>query len=366
MRCRGPAGGVSLDTWLSFSFFSGMMSETPAPPPTPVVPPAPRTPSADVAAPSAPPPQRRQLSCLGRTIVAFVDGGTFGAAIGSIIATAQGVSGIAGGVESPFGALRSIVASGWRSGVSLGFALAGCACEPSLCFSPCPPMHDLRFDARIGGACFRACACARRVPRLADQGGVCSLERWRARKDALNPFVVGGLMGVVGSIQRVDYHDGRTKSRAFAINPRAMLASGTSSALLCTLFWYINQPSKKQREAQEQALAAAGRQAQQVPPLPQQPGQAATLAGAAAAAAGVPAAAPIAAAGELLTDGEARGELDAGLLPTTGLAQGLLPELLSGVDEPEPAAEVSGLVPAAELSDAPAEPAFADPWAKGK
>ena len=39
----------------------------------------------------APDKPRRQLSCLGRTLVAFIDGGSFGAAIGGILIGAVGV-----------------------------------------------------------------------------------------------------------------------------------------------------------------------------------------------------------------------------------------------------------------------------------
>ena len=89
---------------------------------------APPTPAAAVTTGS---PQRRQLSCLGKTIIAFIDGGSFGAAIGAIVASAQGVSGVAGGSESMGGAVRGIARAGLRSGASLGLALAGCTRTPT-------------------------------------------------------------------------------------------------------------------------------------------------------------------------------------------------------------------------------------------
>ena len=97
--------------------------------PSPPVAPTAASTNAPNNAPGTPkaPLQRRQLNCLGKTIVSFIDGGSFGAAIGAIIASAQGVSGMASGTESFFGTIRNIASSGWRSGVSLGFALAGCA-----------------------------------------------------------------------------------------------------------------------------------------------------------------------------------------------------------------------------------------------
>ena len=111
-----------------------------------------------MAAPSAPTAvapdkPRRQLSCLGRTLVAFIDGGSFGAAIGGIIASAQGLSSLAAGTESFVGALRGVASGAMRSGASLAAALAGYS------------------------------------------GGVCSLEKGRGKRDGINPFIVGGMMG---------------------------------------------------------------------------------------------------------------------------------------------------------------------------
>jgi len=226
----------------------------------------------------APPPkaQRRQLNCLGKTLVAFVDGGSFGAAIGAIIASAQSVSSLASGTESIFGAIRGVATAGWRSGVSLGFALAGYS------------------------------------------GGICYMERVRGTKDVVNPFFIGGMMGAVGSVQRVDYHDGQTKRRVLHMNPRVMLGSATSSALLCSVFWYMQQPSRAKREAQEQ------QQLQQ-----QQQPAAASIA---PPSAGI--ARPLPLPSELLTDG-AVAEVETSPFPTTGFAQGLLPDGLLSGDSPE-------------------------------
>ena len=219
----------------------------------------------------APDKPRRQLSCLGRTLVAFIDGGSFGAAIGGIIASAQGLSSLAAGTESFVGALRGVASGAMRSGASLAAALAGYS------------------------------------------GGVCSLEKGRGKRDGINPFIVGGMMGAVSSVQRVDYHDGRTQSRVFAVNPRAMLTQSISSAALCTLFWYMQQPRTKQKSADGQQ--------QQQPSLtqPLQPSQRQPIPSLAPA---VPSA-----TGELMTDGEALGD-DQPLVPSLGIGQGLLSDSL--------------------------------------
>ena len=206
-----------------------------------------------------------------------------------------------------------------------------------------------------------------------DSGGVCSLEKWRARKDPLNPFLVGGVMGAFNGVQRLEVHDGQTRRRVLSINSRVAMSSGLSSALLCTIFWYINQPSKKQLEAQQEAqaaaaAAAAAAQQQQVPvparaglpPLPPiEP-----LLGAATLTAGGGGGG----AAELLTDGQTSIGADgpvSGLLPTSGRAQGLLPELLSGdvPDEPTGAGGGGSFADTSGGGDAPSKDVFVDPYA---
>ena len=195
------------------------------------------------------------------------------------------------------------------------------------------------------------CACG----ACADSGGVCSLERTRGRRDVLNPFLVGGLMGAIGSVQRVDFHDGQTKHRGFSVNPRAMAGSAVSSALLCTLFWYVQQPSRRAREeAQEQNDAQKQQQ--------QQAGGGSLTTPEPALVPGLGVVPSTGGSSEWMGDGQEL-ESDAPLIPTTGLAQGLLlPELLTA-DATESNAPAAG---------ADAEPAFApegalsDPWAKPK
>ena len=159
---------------------------------------------------AAAPRPRRKRSCLGTAIVSFVDGGIFGAAIGSIIASAQAISGITGGTETIGSAIKHVLRSGSRSALSLGTALASYS------------------------------------------GGVCSLEKARGKSDVVNPFLVGGILGAFGSVQRVEVHDGQHMRKVFAANPRAMLGGSVSSGLLCSLFWYIQQPSRKQQEQLQQ------------------------------------------------------------------------------------------------------------------
>lgn len=165
--------------------------------------------SASAAAPSEA-PKKRQPSCVGKSIVAFIDGGFFGAAIGSIVSSAQAIASVAGGNESFLSACRNVARSGFQSGLSLGGALAGYS------------------------------------------GGVCTLESARGRRDVLNPFLVGGVIGAVGSVQRVEVHDGQHKRRIFMGNPRAMLGRSLSSAMLCSVFWYMQQPSKQRQDDQGQ------------------------------------------------------------------------------------------------------------------
>ena len=194
-------------------------------------------------------------------------------------------------------------------------------------------------------------------------GGVCSLEKGRGKRDGINPFIVGGLMGAVSSVQRQDYHDGRTQTRIFAINPRAMLTQSISSAMLCTVFWYLQQPRSKQKSADEQQ--------QQQPPPPQlrMPSQQP-----------IPSLVPPAVAsstGELMTDGQALGD-DQPLIPTTGLAQGLLPDMFStqatddygaapALTPPPPPQVEASLDPPLQESEPPSQQVvdgqLNDPWA---
>ena len=159
---------------------------------------------------AAPTPQRRQRSCVANGCVAFIDGAFFGGAIGGIINSAQAMSGLASGAETMGSALRHVIRSSARSGISLGLALATYS------------------------------------------SGVCSLERARGKRDVANPFLVGGMLGAVGSIQTVELHDGQRKTRALAANPRAMIGGTLSSAMLCALFWQM-QRSGQQRRLEESA-----------------------------------------------------------------------------------------------------------------
>ena len=162
------------------------------------------------------PPRPRQRSCLAKGIVSFIDGGMFGGAIGGIIASAQAISALSAGSDTIVSAVQHVVRSGFRSALSLGVALAGYS------------------------------------------GGVCSLEKARGRRDMVNPFLVGGLMGAVGSVQRVEFHDGQHKKRALSFNPRAMMGGAFSSAALCSLFWWMQNPSRQRREEQEAAAGGGG------------------------------------------------------------------------------------------------------------
>jgi len=280
------------------------------------------------AADEAAAPKRRQLSCLGKTVIAFIDGGAFGAAIGGIVASAQGVSSLASGTESFVGMIRGIAGSGMRSGLSLGGALAGYT------------------------------------------GGVCTLERTRGRRDGFNPFLVGGLMGALGSVQRIEYHDGQHRGRALSINPRAMLGSSVSSAMLCTLFWYIQQPGRNRREEEQQQTpqppVQAGVPASTMPKIPALAGQPS------AAADQLTSASPE----MILTDGQA-GEVETPLMPTSGLAQGLLPDSFmnetgdtpdAATSAPSPLAPPRAAIDAPDLDASkgsmPADGFIKDPWAK--
>ena len=195
---------------------SPMSSTTPAPMTAP-----PATPGA-VPAVASPAPERprRQLSCLGKGIISCIDGGCFGAAIGAIFSSARAMSSLAAGTESVVGALGMVARSGLQSGLSLGAALG--------------------FYS----------------------GGVCSLEQFRSKRDLVNPFLVGGIMGAFGAVQRVEVHDGQRKMRVLAYSPRGMAVGALTSGMLCSLFWYIQQPTRR-----EAASPSAGEGVS--PPSPQ-------------------------------------------------------------------------------------------------
>ena len=181
----------------------------------------PATPGA-VPAVASPGPERprRQLSCLGKGIISCIDGGCFGAAIGAIFSSARAMSSLAAGTESVVGALGMVARSGLQSGLSLGAALG--------------------FYS----------------------GGVCSLEQFRSKRDLVNPFLVGGIMGAFGAVQRVEVHDGQRKMRVLAYSPRGMAVGALTSGMLCSLFWYIQQPTRR-----EAASPSAGEGVS--PPSPQ-------------------------------------------------------------------------------------------------
>jgi hypothetical protein len=156
-------------------------------------------PPADTAQADGSSKRKRQRSCVGTAIVSFVDGSFFGGAIGGIIASASAIGGVLSGGESVGSAFMHVLRSGGRSALSLGSLVAGY------------------------------------------NGGVCTLERMRRKRDVANPFVIGGLMGLVGSVSRVDVHDGQHKRRVLALNPRLALSSALSSAMLCSVFWWMQR-----------------------------------------------------------------------------------------------------------------------------
>lgn len=149
---------------------------------------------------------------------------------------------------------------------------------------------------------------------------------------------------------------------------QAMLTSSVSSALLCTLFWSMQQPSRRSREEADQLS----------PPKQQQQG---AVADSPSTVPSTPIAEPFGAratSAELMTDGQATGDTG---LPTTGLAQGLLTDLLASdsAESEQTRAELLSPPASAELLSPPAvaeapaaelEPGvsndtqFKDPWAK--
>uniref|UniRef100_A0A7S0L0E6 Mitochondrial import inner membrane translocase subunit TIM22 n=1 Tax=Coccolithus braarudii TaxID=221442 RepID=A0A7S0L0E6_9EUKA len=73
-------------------------------------------------------------------------------------------------------------------------------------------------------------------------GGICTTERLRGKRDMANPFVVGGVMGVSGALPSFVQP---TSSAPWAYrNPRALAAAGLSSAMMCSFFWSLGSSSR--------------------------------------------------------------------------------------------------------------------------
>ena len=139
-----------------------------------------------------PPPQdapRRRRSCLVRAIGSAVDGCILGGALGGIFASGQALQlGLVGG---GIFVLRSAA----RSAISLGGFLS---------------FYN---------------------------GGTCSLERARGKKDAFNPFAVGGLIGIAGGLP--GYLTPMPHAPYLYRNTRALAGAGLSSALLCSALPFL-------------------------------------------------------------------------------------------------------------------------------
>ena len=155
--------------------------------------------------------QRRPRSCLGVTLGAALDGAIFGSAIGAFMAAGNAYRASSGG-------LKILLRSGAASGMSVGGFLA------------------------------------------TYNGGVCSLEKLRTRKDFVNPFIVGGFMGVAGAVP--GYLQPLPAAPWAYRNPRALISSGFTSCVLppcpptlalpacvrhpiarCVLPFFINKPA---------------------------------------------------------------------------------------------------------------------------
>jgi len=165
--------------------------------------------------------QRRKPSCLAKTFFAAVDGGICGAAIGSLMATGPAM---ANGLFN--GGLRHIMRSGMASAVSVGGFMA-------------------TFN-----------------------GGVCSLEKARAKRDVVNPFLVGFGIGVAGAVP--GYVQPLPNAPWAYRNPRALIGGGVGSAMLCSFFWMLSH-SGGERLPAEPASDASGAGAVQptvAPPVP--------------------------------------------------------------------------------------------------
>ena len=68
-------------------------------------------------------------------------------------------------------------------------------------------------------------------------GGTCSLERARGKKDAFNPFAVGGLIGIAGGLP--GYLTPMPHAPYLYRNTRALAGAGLSSALLCSALPFL-------------------------------------------------------------------------------------------------------------------------------
>ena len=149
---------------------------------------------------------RRKASCLAQTVGSLIDGGVFGAAIGSLMATGPAFS------QGLFnGGLRIILRSGLQSALSVGGFMS------------------------------------------VYNGGICSFESLRSKRDVLNPFLVGGLIGVAGGLPGF-VRPLPTAPWAYR-NPRALVGSGLGSAMLCSFFWMLSAGGLERPPAPERQPA---------------------------------------------------------------------------------------------------------------
>ena len=176
-------------------------------------------PRSAMAAPEQPQEKKRTGSCLARTVGSLIDGGVFGAAIGSLMATGPAFS------QGLFnGGLRILLRSGLQSAVSVGGFMS------------------------------------------VYNGGICSLESLRSKRDVVNPFLVGGLIGVAGAIPGF-VRPLPTAPWAYK-NPRALVGSGLGSAMLCSFFWMLSAGGLERQPAPERQPAAEPAAERQPIPVP--------------------------------------------------------------------------------------------------
>ena len=162
---------------------------------------------------------RRKASCLARTVGSLIDGGVFGAAIGSLMATGPAFS------QGLFnGGLRIILRSGLQSALSVGGFMS------------------------------------------VYNGGICSFESLRSKRDVLNPFLVGGLIGVAGGLPGF-VRPLPTAPWAYR-NPRALVGSSLGSAMLCSFFWMLSAGGLERPPAPERQPAAEPAAERQPQPEP--------------------------------------------------------------------------------------------------
>ena len=172
-----------------------------------------------MAAPEQQQEKKRTGSCLARTVGSLIDGGVFGAAIGSLMATGPAFS------QGLFnGGLRILLRSGLQSAVSVGGFMS------------------------------------------VYNGGICSLESLRSKRDVVNPFLVGGLIGVAGAIPGF-VRPLPTAPWAYK-NPRALVGSGLGSAMLCSFFWMLSAGGLERQPAPERQPAAEPAAERQPIPVP--------------------------------------------------------------------------------------------------